>query len=186
MASSESLNNANRSLLKRAVIAASVMFFFGFSMVPIYDVLCEITGLNGKTGQISSAEAHAADLSTRTVRLQFVTTVNSALQWQFTPEIPEMTVRLGELSEAWFDAKNLATSAIVGQAVPSVAPGEASIFFNKTECFCFTEQKLEASEKRRMLVRFVIDPNLPESVDVVTLSYTFFNNPTATAKLASR
>jgi len=185
MDSQKFLINANRRLLKRGLIAASIMFLFGFSLVPIYDVLCEITGLNGKTGQISVASARAADLSERKVRLQFVTTVNSALQWQFTPEIPEMTVRLGELSEAYFDTVNLALTPVVGQAVPSVAPGEASIYFNKTECFCFTEQKLDAGESRRMLVRFVIDPKLPENVDLVTLSYTFFNNPTATAKLVA-
>jgi len=186
MGSNDSLNKANRTLLKRALIAASVMFFFGFSLVPIYDILCELTGLNGKTGQISSAEAHAADLSTRRVRLQFDTTVNSALKWQFVPETDEMTVRLGELTEAWFDTTNLSPFAIVGQAVPSVTPGAASVFFNKTECFCFTEQKLEGHENRRMLVRFMIDPNLPDNVDVVTLSYTFFNNEIATAKLAAR
>jgi cytochrome c oxidase assembly protein subunit 11 len=186
VASKNSLADANQRLLKRAGIAAGVMFFFGFSLVPIYDVLCEITGINGKTGRISTADASAADQSQREVRLTFVTTVNSALPWQFVPEVSEMTVRLGELSEAWFDTRNVAATAIVGQAVPSVAPGDASIYFNKTECFCFTEQKLAAGESRRMLVRFIIDPKLPESVDVVTLSYTFFNNEIATARVAAR
>jgi cytochrome c oxidase assembly protein subunit 11 len=84
-----------------------------------------------------------------------------------------------------FHARNIDTKPIVGQAVPSVAPSRASIFFNKTECFCFTEQLLHPGEERPMPVRFVIDPALPPEITTLTLSYTFFNNEHATARVAA-
>src|SRR3546814_4363974 len=93
-----------------------------------------------------------------------------------------MKVHPGELTEATFHATNLSATAIVGQAVPSIAPSSASAFFSKTECFCFTQQLLEPGEKRTMPVRFIVDPALPQDVPMLTLSYTFFNNEIATQK----
>ena len=97
-----------------------------------------------------------------------------------------MKVHPGALTEAWFNASNASGRAIVGNAVPSVAPNTASIYFNKTECFCFTEQVLKAGESRRMPVRFVVDPKLPADIPALTLSYTFYNNELATKKLAEQ
>jgi cytochrome c oxidase assembly protein subunit 11 len=94
-------------------------------------------------------------------------------------------VHPGKLYEAMFSARNLEGRAIVGQAVPSVAPSRASIFFNKTECFCFTEQLLEPGQERPMPVRFVVDPALPKEITRLTLSYVFYNNEHATARIAS-
>ena len=95
-----------------------------------------------------------------------------------------LRVHPGEIAEANFWAENSSDQAIVGQAIPSVAPATASLYFNKTECFCFTEQLLGAGERRRMPVRFVVDPALPDNIDTLTLSYTFFENDLATAKLS--
>ena len=95
-----------------------------------------------------------------------------------------MKVHPGQLTQAWFDATNNAGNAIVGNAVPSIAPNQASLYFTKTECFCFTEQTLGPGESRRMPVKFIVDPKMPADIDTLTLSYTFFNNELATRKLA--
>ena len=118
--------------------------------------------------------------------MQFVGNVNSALQWQFAPERVSMRVHPGALNEAWFNATNQAPRAIVGNAVPSLAPNTASLYFNKTECFCFTEQVLAPGESRRMPVKFVIDPKLPADIGTLTLAYTFYDNALATKKLAEQ
>lgn len=173
----------NRRVVKRALLACAGAFFFCFSLIPIYTIYCEITGVNGKTGQISGDQAVLVDTS-RTITVQFDGTSHSSLPWQFKPEVREMKVHPGELSSAVFYAQNLDQQAMVGQAVPSVAPNVASIYFNKTECFCFTEQLLEPGEQREMPVRFVIDPDIPDSVKTVTLSYTFFLNELATQRVA--
>ncbi len=173
----------NRRVVKRALLACAGAFFFCFSLIPIYTIYCEITGVNGKTGQISGEQPVLVDTS-RTITVQFDGTSHSSLPWQFKPEVREMKVHPGELSSALFYAQNLDKQTLVGQAVPSVAPNVASIYFNKTECFCFTEQLLEPGEQREMPVRFVIDPDIPASVKTVTLSYTFFLNELATQRVA--
>jgi cytochrome c oxidase assembly protein subunit 11 len=151
------------------------MFGFGFALVPLYDLFCDITGLNGKTGRVEAAALEEqVDLS-RQITVQFITSVNSALPWEFAAQTLEMTVHPGGVYEAMFTARNTAGFATVGQAVPSVSPNTAAAHFNKTECFCFTRQAFDAGESRRMPVRFVVDRNLPEQVRTITLSYTFFD-----------
>ncbi|MDW8479085.1 MAG: cytochrome c oxidase assembly protein [Xanthomonadales bacterium] len=118
----------------------------------------------------------------RTVIVEFDATVNSRLPWAFRPLVRRMAVHPGRLYEARYLATNLAGESTVGNAVPSVAPNAANLYFLKTECFCFTEQLLAPGESREMPVRFVIDPALPASVRTVTLSYQFFLNDLATAR----
>jgi cytochrome c oxidase assembly protein subunit 11 len=179
----------NRRFVKRALIACASMFLFGFACVPIYRIACDHGILGGRVTNSPDAAARiaagAADES-RWVTVQFVANVNSALQWRFAPEQVSVRVHPGVLTEAWFDATNAAPQAIVGNAVPSIAPNKVSRFFSKTECFCFTEQTLAPGESRRMPVRFYVDPQLPADVDTLTLSYTFYNNEQATKKLAEQ
>jgi len=178
----------NRRFLKRALILCAAMFLFGFACVPMYRLACvHVLGIkvDGKAADGNKVAAMSADPS-RWVTVQFVGSVNSALAWQFAPEKGSVRVHPGELNEAWFDATNIAPKAIVGNAVPSIAPKTASLYFNKTECFCFTEQTLQAGESRRMPVKFIVDPQLPADVDTLTLSYTFYNNQEATKKLAAQ
>ena len=179
----------NRQFLKRALILCGSMFLFGFACVPIYRIACDHGYLGGRVrntpDSVAKVASYTADES-RWVTVQFVANVNSALSWQFAPEQVSMRVHPGALNEAWFDATNTAAQAIVGNAVPSVAPNTASQYFNKTECFCFTEQTLQPGESRRMPVRFVVDPKLPAEVGTLTLSYTFYNNELATKKLAEQ
>ena len=167
-------------------VMAVAMFGFGYLLVPLYDKFCEITGIGGRTADT----AYQVELNDeidygRTVRVQFLATVNSALPWRFEPTDRFMDVHPGKLYETTYIAYNRADQPVVAQAVPSVAPGRAALFFNKTECFCFTEQLLGAGESRDMPVRFVVDPNLPDRVDLVTLSYIIYKNDEATAVLAA-
>ena len=160
---------------KKLYLLVLFMFGFGFAMVPIYDVLCDVTGLNGKTGVLASDEAKTLKVDKdRLVTVEFDTNTNDALPWSFKAKEYKLRVHPGEVSQAIFVVKNKTDRTIIGQAIPSVAPSQASLFFNKTECFCFTEQTLEAHEEREMLVRFVVDTKLPEKIETMTLSYTFF------------
>ena len=167
-------NNATKTAKKLGLVAVA-MFGFGYLMVPIYNVLCDITGFTGKTGQISQSQARVADVDmNRLVTVQFDTNVNPALPWKFKAVQFKKTVRPGEIAEAIFTVENKSDKPVVGQAIPSVAPEQASLFFNKTECFCFINQTLAAGEKKEMVVRFVVDSDLPEKISTMTLSYTFF------------
>lgn len=167
--------DANTRLALKLGAGAVAMFGFGYALVPLYDVFCEITGLNGKTGVISEAQASTGTVDTaRLVTVQFDANLSTALPWRFSPAQTSMQVHPGEVGMTTFYAENLSDRRVTGQAVPSMAPGEASIYFNKTECFCFTQQVLQPRERREMPVRFVIDPGLPAGVSTVTLSYTFF------------
>jgi len=151
------------------------MFGFGYLMVPIYNILCEITGLNGKTSN-SAAIAPASDTAIdRTVTVEFVSVINSGAPWEFKPQTRSMTVTPGQTYHTSYTVKNLASRAAVGQAVPSVAPSAAAKHFNKIECFCFTRQEFEAGGSKDMPLIFFIEEDLPRSIDRVTLSYTYFD-----------
>jgi cytochrome c oxidase assembly protein subunit 11 len=177
----------NRGVLKAALIVCACAFLFGFAMVPIYRIACEhVFGIKLAQGAASEAKTAAfVEDDTRTIRVQFVASVNSKLPWGFQAEAPSVEVHPGKLTEAWFDATNNAKEAIVGNAVPSIAPNTASLYFNKTECFCFTEQLLKPGESRRMPVRFIVDPKLPKEITELTLSYTFYENTVATQRVAA-
>ena len=159
-------------------------FVFTFSLVPLYRIACEkVFGirLEQGPGQAASATAKGA----RTVTVQFDGGVNSKLPWAFHPEQMTMQVVPGEVNEALYFARNDSQNAIVGSAVPSVAPARASGYFTKTECFCFTAQTLQPGESRDMPVRFIVDQDLPADVKTITLSYTFFKNDALTTQLGT-
>lgn len=166
---------ANQKVVKRLGIAAVLMFGFGFAMVPLYDVFCDITGLNGKTGRIELEDAlsQAVD-EDRLVTVEFLGVVHSELPWEFRPMVRRIKVHPGEVTEVNYYAMNKTDNTVAGQAIPSLAPGLAAKYFNKTECFCFTRQSLGPGEGKEMPLRFVVDPALPENVRTVSLSYTFF------------
>ena len=175
----------SRSVLRRAAAASLAAFVLAFALVPLYRVACEkLFGIRFDDGPAAPA-SFEPDLS-REVLVEFDTSVNSKLPWSFRAELPNMTVHPGQMTEAVFFARNDSDQVIVAQAVPSVAPSAASIYFNKTECFCFTEQLLAPGEERAMPVRFVIDPALPEKMATLTLSYTFYNNDLATQRVRSQ
>ncbi|MCH9694893.1 MAG: cytochrome c oxidase assembly protein [Gammaproteobacteria bacterium] len=166
--------NANRSLVAQLLILTAGMFGFGFLLVPLYDVFCEITGFGGRTNAEAVVVAEAPDLN-REIRIEFLTNVNSYAQFEFASELDSMTVNPGKMYYATFTAKNLSAIDKVAQAVPSVAPVTAAEHFSKIECFCFTSQNFLANEQKAMPLQFIVDPNLPDYVDTITLQYTFFD-----------
>jgi cytochrome c oxidase assembly protein subunit 11 len=166
---------ANRKVVKRLTIAALAMFGFGFALVPLYNVFCDITGINGKTGRIELEQALSQKVDEdRLVTVEFLATVHSDLPWEFKPMVRKIKVHPGEVTEVNYFAENKKDEPVTGQAVPSLAPGLAAKYFNKTECFCFTRQSLGPLEAKQMPLRFVVDPALPDEVHTVSLSYTFY------------
>ena len=176
-----------RSLGIGGMVAVSLLAFgFSFALVPLYRIACEkVFGIRLERGAADPGDAMASARSERMVTVTFDGGVNSKLPWEFGPRQLSMQVRPGELYETMYYARNKSDRDIVGSATPSVAPARASQYFNKTECFCFTAQTLVAGETREMPVRFIVDPDLPEDVRTLTLSYTFFKNDTLTARLAA-
>ena len=175
-------NPSHRSLVGQLLILTVAMFGFGFLLVPLYDVFCAITGFGGRTNTEAAVVEEAPDL-TREVRIEFITTVNSYAQFEFAADADSMTVIPGKMYYATFTAKNLAGEHKVAQAVPSVAPSGAAEHFTKIECFCFTSQEFAANEERAMPLQFIVNPELPDYVDTITLQYTFFDTARVAAVL---
>ncbi len=172
---------SNRALTARLLLLTGIMFAFGFLVLPpLYNAFCEITGFGGRTNTVAEAAVEAPDLS-REIRVEFVTTVNDFAPWDFAAEVDSMTVHPGKMYYATFAARNKTGEAKIAQAVPSVTPILASQHFRKIECFCFTSQEFQANEERAMPLQFIIDPDLPEFVDTITLQYTFFDTVRITA-----
>ena len=164
--------------MSRLSIAAVAMFAFGYALVPMYSVICRITGLNGKTGKEAEASATLKGVDkSRLITVEFTTSTNAGLPWDFEPLVHKVQVNPGAVTQVDFVVRNHSDREITGQAVPSLAPGEAARYFKKTECFCFSQQTVEAKQEKIMPVRFVVDPALPRTVSTVTLSYTFFRVP---------
>ncbi|GGK85014.1 cytochrome c oxidase assembly protein [Amphritea balenae] len=174
----------NRTLIIRLIAGAVLMFGFGFLLVPLYDVFCQVTGLNGKvlnTGPVQDVNADPQ----RRVRVQFIAVNNESMPWRFRPEQSQLTVYPGQMKQTAFIAMNPTSSTMIGQAVPSVAPSEAAEFLHKVNCFCFEQQPLDAGEQRAMPLVFVIDAALPEHIKTVTLSYTLFDITPDTGPVAA-
>ena len=151
-----------------------VMFGFGYALVPLYDVFCKLTGINGKTQRVVEDENNKQYPSDRWVKVRFDANINGDLPWTLKSKKQNMRVRPGKFYDATYIVHNKYFKSVVGQAIPSVSPSVASLYFMKSECFCFVNQLLKAGETKEMLVRFEVDKDLPEGVDDITLSYTFF------------
>ncbi len=163
----------HRELTVKLTLMAACMFGFGFALVPLYYVFCDLTGLGGRTAAEAQQVEEAVDES-RSVRVEFVATLGQMAPWEFEPEQTSMEVHPGKLYRARYYARNLTPQMLTGRAVPSVAPGQAAEHFKKVSCFCFSNQKFEPAEGRDLDVVFMVSPELPEHINTVTLSYTFF------------
>ncbi|RYV02915.1 cytochrome c oxidase assembly protein [Shewanella sp. OPT22] len=167
---------SNKKLVLWLIGGSIAMFGFGFALVPLYDIMCQTLGINGKTA--TSAKAYTAEQivdKTRLVNIEFMAQIPPGMNWEFGPQVNTMKVHPGELIRTNFIAKNLSSSAVVGQAVPSVSPGQGALYFHKTECFCFNQQPLAAGADSELPLIFFIDPDLPSSINTLTLSYTLFD-----------
>jgi len=175
----------NKVMLGKLLIASGLMFGFGFAMVPIYQKICEVTGVNVLTQKDERAEAFAKNTqvdTSRNVTIEF--DANAHGPWQFKPELNAISAHPGELVTVYYELHNRSANPVSGQAIPSYAPSQAAGYFKKLECFCFKQQALDAGETRRFPVVFVVDPLLPSDVNNITLSYTFFDIAGAAAKSA--
>lgn len=155
------------------VSAPILMFFFAYAMVPIYDVLCDLTGFNGKTGTVETEQVYDID-ENRLVSVSFFAATSPGFPVQFAPKIPSMEVVPGKFYTTSYIAKNTTDEIIYGQAIPSVAPTDAALHFKKLECFCFIKQGFNPNEEVEMTLRFVIEPEMEERIKDVSLSYNFY------------
>ncbi len=160
----------------KLVAVAVLMFAFVFVvMVPLYNVLCDALGINGKTsGQAYTAVQASVDES-RIVTVQFVATNNQGMPWEFGPSTTAMKVNPGAVNDTVFHARNPLPKAMVAQAIPSVSPARAAEYFHKTECFCFNQQPLDGESSAEMPLQFIVDQDLPRDIRTITLSYTIFD-----------
>ncbi|NTV71933.1 MAG: cytochrome c oxidase assembly protein [Azonexaceae bacterium] len=179
-------------LIGKLLLMVAGAFVFAFALVPLYDVLCAATGFNGKTaglgvgsgeirdgfgvGGLQSAAAPAPKVDTgRTVRVEFTGTVMPGLPWDMRPLTISLDIHPGELQQVSYLVRNTSNRTIVGQAVPSVTPGQAAQHFEKIECFCFSQQTLGPGEAREMPLAFIVKPEVDRNISHITLSYAFFS-----------
>lgn len=165
----------HRTLVSKLLLVTVLMFGFGFALVPLYDVFCEVTGINGKTSNVPATVLADGIDTSREVTIEFLARPNKDMPWIFQPEIRRLTVHPGEVHVVNYLAENPTGRMIVGQAVPSVSPGQAALYLHKIECFCFTQQQLAAGNKMLMPVQFYVDPALPAQFSTITLNYTLYD-----------
>ena len=172
------VQRANFQMVGKLAVVTCLMFAFGYALVPLYKAICEMTGLNVLalnelvvSGSKSAAQNSQID-TTRTITVEF--DANSRGPWDFKPAQRSLQVHPGELTTVMYEFQNIQNRRMSAQAIPSYAPQQAAAYFNKVECFCFTQYTLEPGEKKSWPVAFVIDPKLSKDVKTITLSYTFF------------
>jgi cytochrome c oxidase assembly protein subunit 11 len=162
------------------------MFGFGFALVPLYDLLCQVTGIQSVSLR-SAGEAVAEPLSSREdsrlITIKFDTSVHPNLPWDFQPLERQLQVHPGKLYQVNFAARNRSSASVTGQAIPSVAPWQATAFLNKLECFCFNRQTLAGGAAVEMPLRFMISPDLPPEIRSLTLSYSLMKPETPAPEL---
>src|SRR5690606_848363 len=167
-------NPVHALCVKLSALAVGMFAFAIWVLPPIYDVFCEITGLNGKTGGRYEAVSSEVDTS-RTITVQFLANNNDGMTWEFSPEVQRIQVHPGEQARINYLVHNRTNIDMVGQAIPSLTPFKAADYFHKTECFCFEQQLLKAGESAELPMFFIVDPDLPAHIRTITLSYTLFD-----------
>lgn len=173
-----SLAERNKRVTRRLFMVVGGMFVFGFALVPLYQLACEVGSINGVAGTPAGRLADTSLLqvdTSRTITVQFDSTVNTGLPWEFRPMVKQVQVHPGERVAVNYYVKNLSDKPVIGQAVPGITPWQVTQHFKKIECFCFTQQTLQPGEAREMPVYFTIDPAVDKQYETVTLSYTFMN-----------
>ena len=178
----ESLRQKNTRLVQILFLVVVGMFGFGFALVPLYDVLCELTGINGKAESVEVEEVPYKVDTAREINVELLTSLNEATPLEFRTETKQLKIHPGEYQTVIFYAKNKTDKTLVAQAIPSFSPSAVANYFNKVECFCFKQQTFMPRESKTMPMRFVIKPDLPKDFKTITLSYTFFDNTKATTQ----
>lgn len=177
-------NTITKTFWVKLFLAPVLFFAFTFAMVPLYNIFCDVTGLNGKT----STEAYSGEVrkidNDRIVSVDFTSFANAGFPIKFFPMVKRLDVVPGKLYTITYYAENRSNETIVGQAIPSVAPGLAATYFKKLECFCFSQQTFEPKKPIEMPVRFFVDSDLDKDIKNITLSYNFLKVKNVTKKVA--
>jgi cytochrome c oxidase assembly protein subunit 11 len=174
----------NATMLKKLAVCVALMFGFGYAMVPLYEKFCQVTGIRNLLQPDKNVVVNTQVDKSRFVTVEFDSNVSKQF-WHFKPEFTQLKVHPGEIAQVVYEITNSQPRKTGGQAVPSYGPKQAAEFFKKLECFCFERKTLEAGESRKMPVVFVVDPKLPDHINTITLSYTFFEVEGAAAKIAA-
>ena len=186
MTEQHTAQQANSKLVKKLLLIVVGMFVFAVGVLPpMYDAICDITGLNGKTSNEAADTSNAVVDEERSVTIQFLANTDPAMVWDFKPNTFSMKVHPGEIHKVDFHVRNPTSRFIVGQAIPSVAPAQATPYFKKTECFCFNSQELKGGSEMDMPLIFYVDPELPKNVRTITLSYQRYDITESTDKAPS-
>ncbi len=171
--------SANVRMMGKLAVITVAMFAFGYALVPLYNAICEMTGINvlalGERNIPGAIEAQPVNTqvdSSRTITVEF--DANSRGPWEFKPAQRSLQVHPGEMATVMYEFQNVQNRRMSAQAIPSYAPQQAAAHFNKLQCFCFNQYTLEPGEKKSWPVVFVIDPKISRDVKTITLSYTFF------------
>lgn len=176
--------NNKRTVLTLALVTV-LMFGFAFAMVPLYRLVCSVAGWNSIS--TNSADALAAvetatsstegteETAARDIKVQFDATINGNVAWEFKPNVRSVTVKPGEKTTISYYVKNHSDKTVVTQSIPGITPWQANKHFKKIECFCFETQTLQAGEAVDMTLQFVVDPDLPDDINTITLSYTIMD-----------
>ena len=182
-----SVDQKNTRTVRWMFLLVIGMFGFGFAMIPLYNLLCSVTGLNGSTtGRISESSFTKSDIDySRTITVTFDSTINANLPWEFRPLVKKVTVHPGEFRTVKYYVKNRSDKTIKAQAIPGITPWQATSHFHKAECFCFSQQTLKPGEEKEMPLRFVVTKDLPQGYNTITLSYTFMDTDRSKLKTVS-
>src|SRR6056300_149994 len=168
--------NPTVDITAKLVVVSIAMFAFVFVvMVPLYNVLCDVLGINGKTDGTQYTSVPVAVDESRTITVQFIATNNEGMPWEFSPNVTAMKVNPGAVNDTVFYAHNPLPKDMVAQAIPSISPARAAEYFHKTECFCFNQQPLVAGESAELPLVYIVDRDLPKDIKTITLSYTLFD-----------
>jgi len=169
------MNQGSKKTIRTLCFAVLGMFTFSFALVPLYNVFCEVTGLNGKIELRATNDTNIEIENGRDVSIQFVSHNNEEMPWTFKPSEDSIKIKTGKYHTATFYVKNPTDRTMIAQAIPSVAPSNAASHLKKLECFCFEEQELAPGEDALLPVRLIFDDKLPSAINSVVLSYTIFD-----------
>ncbi|MEQ1559225.1 MAG: cytochrome c oxidase assembly protein [Methyloglobulus sp.] len=171
-----SLKQKNAKIVKVLVLVVIGMFGFGYALVPLYDVLCDLTGINGKAKSLATEEIpYKVDMA-RDINIELVTSLNESTPMRFHAETKQLKVHPGEYHTVYFYGQNQTDKILEARAIPSFTPSIAAEYFHKVVCFCLNQQTFKPNESKRMAMRFAVKPDLPKELKTITLSYTFFDN----------
>ena len=169
------MNNGSRKTIKILCFAVIGMFTFSFALIPLYNVFCEVTGLNGKIELRATNDSNIEIDNGRDISVQFVSHNNEEMPWVFKPSEDIINIKTGKYHTATFYVKNTTNTKMTAQAIPSVAPSNAAPHLKKLECFCFEQQELAPGEEALLPIRLIFDDELPSAIKNVVLSYTIFD-----------